>query len=75
MDKKPCHIHVSFSGCEKNFFGEFIQIYAIANELPLWAGWNDMIIVYPSSKCWNKDGDIDVENIGTIDHVYMKAVN
>jgi len=72
VDQKPCHIHLTFADCNQR--GELVQLFAFLNELPLVAATNDMIMVYPSSACWNMDGLIDQTNEGTIDGLYPRSI-
>ena len=43
--------------------------------LTLVGATNDMIMVYPSSACWNMDGLIDQSNDGTLDGLYPRSIN
>merc|ERR1712179_627471 len=72
-DRKPCHIHFTFADCNQR--GELVQLFAFQNQLPIWAANNDMILVYPSSQCWNMDGLIDKDNWDTIDGLYPRTIN
>ena len=72
QNQQKCHVHISFHQCEEN--GLFAQKYALETELPVYAATNDIITVYPTTKCWNMDGDIDSTNWLTNKGLYPRSI-